>query len=255
MGVRLHVLSGGRLRSDKGLFTPGRDEGVRETAPVACFLIRHPQAVALFGTGCHPDVATDPIKCWGGLAKAFQPEFTPEETVVPELGRLGLGSDDVDLVVCSHLHMDHCGANAFFRRATCVVHARELVTARDPRSEGKGYFRADWDHPMQFREVEGEQDLFGDGRVVVIPAPGHTPGMMMAAVTLDRTGIVLLASDAVIVRANLDDDLVPRNTWDAAAWRRSADEIRRWQARGALVVFGHDAEQWATLKKGSDAYD
>jgi hypothetical protein len=48
---------------------------------------------------------------------------------------------------------------------------------------------------------------------------------------------------------------VPRDTWDAAAWRRSADEIRRWQARGALVVFGHDAEQWATLKKGPDAYD
>jgi glyoxylase-like metal-dependent hydrolase (beta-lactamase superfamily II) len=255
VSVRLHVLAGGRLRSDKGLFTPGRDEGVRATAPVACFLIRHPQGLALFDTGCHPEVATDPFKRWGGLAKAFRPEFTPEETVVPELGRLGLGADDVDLVVCSHLHMDHCGANAFFRRATCVVQARELATARDPKSEGKGYFRADWDHPMPFREVEGEQDLFGDGRLVVVPVPGHTPGMMMAAVGLDRTGTMLLASDAVIVRANLDEDLVPRNTWDAEAWRRSAAEIRRWQARGAFVVFGHDAEQWAALKKGPDAYE
>lgn len=255
MNVRLHVLSGGTLIADKGLFTPGRDDGVRIPTPVACFLIRHPQALVLFDTGCHPDVATDPFGRWGGLAKVFRPAFGATETVVPELERLGLGPDDVDLVVCSHLHMDHCGANAFFRRATAVVHARELATARDPAMEGKGYYRADWDHPMGLRELEGEHDLFGDGRVVLIPAPGHTPGTMMAAVALDQTGSVLLASDAVIVRANLDEDLVPRNTWDAAAWRRSATEIRRWQARGAMVVFGHDPEQWAGLRKGPDAYD
>lgn len=255
MSVRLHVLSGGRLRADKGLFTPGRDEGQREEAPVLCFLIRHPQGLALFDTGCHPDVATAPRERWGGLAKAFEPCFAPEETVVPELGRLGLRPDDVDVVLCSHLHMDHCGANAFFRRATCVVHAREMATARDPKSEGRGYFRDEWDQPMPWREIEGEHDVFGDGRVVLVPAPGHTPGMTMAAVSLDRTGTVLLASDAVIVQENLDEDLVPRNTWDTDLWRRSAAEIRRWQARGAWVVFGHDRRQWAGLRKGPEWYE
>lgn len=161
----------------------------------------------------------------------------------------------MDLVVCSHLHMDHCGANEFFRRATCVVHARELATARDPASEGRGYFRADWDHPTRWREVDGETDLLGDGRVVLIPAPGHTPGTMMAALALDSTGTVLLASDAMYTRENLDEELAPRQSWDREAWHRSAAEIRRWRDRGTLVVYGHDREQWETLRKGPDAYD
>jgi glyoxylase-like metal-dependent hydrolase (beta-lactamase superfamily II) len=255
MTMRLQVLSGGRIRSDKALFTPGRGEGVKVVTPVWCFLIRHPQGLVLFDTGCHPDVATDPFRRWGGLAKAFQPVFTADETVVAELGRLGLGPDDVDLVVCSHLHMDHCGANEFFPRATCIVHSRELQTARDPASEGRGYFRADWDHPTKWREVEGEEDLFDDGRVVLVPAPGHTPGTMMALVALDRTGTVLLASDAVYTRENLDLDLAPRQNWDAEAWHRSAAEIRRWRERGALVVYGHDPEQSEILQQGPDAYE
>jgi glyoxylase-like metal-dependent hydrolase (beta-lactamase superfamily II) len=255
MAIRLHVLSGGKIRSDKALYTPGRGDGVKVVAPVACFLIHHPQALILFDTGCHPDVATDPFKRWGGLAKAFQPVFTPADTVVPELGRLGHGPDDVDLVICSHLHMDHCGANEFFRRATCLVHARELATARDPLSEGRGYFRADWDHPTRWREVDGEVDLMGDGRVLLVPAPGHTPGTMMAAVALDRSGTLLLASDAMYTRENLEEDLAPRQVWDAEAWHRSAAEIRGWQGRGASIVFGHDPEQWETLRKGRDAYE
>lgn len=252
--MKLHVLSGGRLRLNKGLFTPGRDEGTRVVVPVLCFLIRHPQGTVLFDTGCHPAVATEPEGRWGGLARAIAPAFHPGEEVVGDLRRLGVSPQDVDLVVNSHLHMDHSGGNEFFTKAACVVHARELETARDPAMEGKGYFRADWDHPMPFRAVEGEHDLFGDGRVVLLPVPGHTPGMMMALVSLDRDGMILLASDTVLMRENLEEEIVPKNTWDAPTMLTSLQEVRRWQARGALLIFGHDVEQWATLRKGADAY-
>ncbi len=253
--MKLHVLSGGRLRVNKGIFTPGRDEGKQIVAPVLCFLIRHPQGIVLFDTGCHPAVAADPAARWGGLARVFAPSFAPGEEVIGELERMGLSPDDVDLVINSHLHMDHCGGNEFFKKATCVVHARELETARDPAMEGKGYFRADWDHARPFRAVEGEHDLFGDGRVVLIPAPGHTPGMMVALVGLDRTGLILLASDTVLMRENLEEAIFPKNTWSAPALLDSLQEVRRWKARGALLVFGHDPEQWASLRKGSDAYE
>jgi glyoxylase-like metal-dependent hydrolase (beta-lactamase superfamily II) len=254
-GVKLHVLSGGCIRLKKGIFTPGRDDGKLIDTPVICFLIRHPRGNVLFDSGCHPAVATDPAGRWGGLARAFIPVFKPDEAIVGELQKIGLTPDDVDLVINSHLHMDHSGGNEFFRRAEAVVHTRELEVARDPAMEGKGYFRADWDHGRPWREIDGQLDVFGDGRLVLLPCPGHTPGMTIAVVTLERTGTVLLASDAVIVRENLDEELVPRNAWDTTKLIEGVREIQRWQSRGAFVVFGHDAEQWATLRKGAEAYD
>lgn len=253
--VRLHVLSGGSIKLKKGVFTPGRDDERVVDTPVLCFLIRHPQGNVVFDTGCHPAVATDPAGRWGGLARAFVPSFTADRAIVGELARIGVAPDDIDLVINSHLHMDHSGGNEFFARAEAIVHARELVTARDPALEGKGYFRADWDHGRPWREIHGEVDVFGDGRLVLIPCPGHTPGMTIAIVRLDRTGTVLLASDAVIVRENLDEELVPRNAWDVEHLLRGVKEIRRWQSNGAFVVFGHDMDQWPQLKKGAEAYD
>ena len=126
---------------------------------------------------------------------------------------------------------------------------------RDPESEGKGYFRADWDHPMPVEAIEGEKDLFGDERVVALPLPGHTQGLIGALVNLDRTGTFLLAADAVSVRQNLDTGYAPKNTWNADLFHNSMDEIRRIEAGGATVLCGHDAAQWAGLKKGADAYD
>jgi len=253
--MKMHVLSGGRLRMKKHIFISeaGRDETL--DLPVSCFLLRHAQANVLFDTGCHPSAATDPQARWGGLARAMVPIGEPEANLIHELGRIGIGVDDIDVVVNSHLHMDHCGCNEFFKRATMMIHARELATARDAASEGKGYFRADWDHPMAVDAIERERDLFGDGRVVLIPLPGHTPGTTGALARLDQSGSMLLTADAVTLRANLDADTVPKNTWNAELFLKSMAEIRRIESGGATVICGHDLAQWETLKKGERAYE
>jgi glyoxylase-like metal-dependent hydrolase (beta-lactamase superfamily II) len=103
--------------------------------------------------------------------------------------------------------------------------------------------------------VKGERDLFGDGRVVLVPLPGHTPGTMGAQVNLDRDGSFLLVSDAVSLRANLDADTVPRNTWNADALLKSFAEIRRIEKAGSKVICGHDDAQWQSLRKGAETYD
>jgi len=103
--------------------------------------------------------------------------------------------------------------------------------------------------------VTGEKDVFGDGRVVLVPLPGHTPGTMGAMVNLDRDGAFLLASDAVSLRHNLDTDTAPRNTWNVEAFLKSFAEIRHIAQSNATVICGHDDAQWPTLKKGQDAYE
>ncbi|HYN00388.1 MAG TPA: N-acyl homoserine lactonase family protein, partial [Aestuariivirgaceae bacterium] len=171
------------------------------------------------------------------------------------LKALGVSPDDISIVVCSHLHPDHCGCNQFFRRSTIFVHARELAAAKAPGAEKSGYLASDFDNSVPMKVVEGETDLFGDGKIRLLPLPGHTPGTMGAFVTLDNSGAFLLAADSLSLRGNLDRNIVPRNTWNKEACLMTFERIRQIEADGAKIICGHDDGQWSGLRKGADAYD
>ena len=79
---------------------------------------------------------------------------------------------------------------------------------------------------MPIDAIAGERDLFGDGRIVLLPLAGHTPGTMARSLTLDRSGAFLLASDTVSLRETLDHGLVPRNTWNADVLVKSLAEVQ-----------------------------
>jgi len=253
--MKLHILPGGRLRMRRNVFYPEAQRDETLDLPINCYLLRHPQGNVLFDTGCHPDTATDPVGRWGVQAKFLTPLHRAQDTVVHALGSLGLQANDIDLVINSHLHTDHCGCNGYFRRATVICHARELETARSPLGTAIGMLGQDWDHPMPFRTFESQHDVFGDGRIVLLPMPGHTPGMSCALISLDRTGSMLLTSDAIAIKDHLDRGIQPRQTWDQDAATRSMDEIRRIAASGTTVVFGHDDGQWHELLTGEQVYD
>ena len=253
--MKMHCLSGGRLRMRKSIYLPDSDRSETIELPVSSILLRHSQGNVLFDTGCHPSVADEPEARWGGLAKLMVPIMRPGDNVLTGLAEIGLQPDDIDVVVCSHLHPDHCGCNAFFKRATFVIHAKEIEAARAPGAENAGYLKADWDHPAPVDAIAGERDLFGDSRIVLMPLPGHTPGMTGALVALDRSGAFLLASDTVSLRGTLDTGIVPRNTWNGDALLKSLAEVKRIEAGGATILCGHDAAQWDRLKKGAAFYD
>jgi glyoxylase-like metal-dependent hydrolase (beta-lactamase superfamily II) len=253
--MKMHLLACGRLRMRKSIFLPAVDRSETIELPVSSALLRHGQANVLFDTGCHPTVPENPAARWGGLAKLMVPIMQPGQHVLTGLADLGLSPDDIDVVINSHLHPDHCGCNAFFRKATFLVHAKELDAARAPESEAAGYLAADWDQPMPFDALTGERDVFGDGRVVLLPLPGHTPGSIGALAQLESSGTFLLAGDTVSLRETLDTGIVPRNTWNGDALLKSLAEVRRIEAAGATVICSHDARQWGTLRKGADAYD
>ena len=253
--MKMHILPGGRLRMRKRVYLPdaGRDETIE--LPVSSVLVRHAQGNVLIDTGCHPSVAENAEVRWGGMTKFITPIMGPNDNVLAGLSGLGLRAEDIDLVVNSHLHPDHCGCNAFFKKATVIVHALDLEAARAPDNLARGYLPIEWDHPLPMETISRERDLFNDGRIVLIPLPGHTKGSMGALVGLDRSGQFLLAADAVSLRALLDRDIVPRNTSNAEMFLKSLAEIRRLEKGGATVLCGHDAEQWETLRKGAQAYD
>jgi glyoxylase-like metal-dependent hydrolase (beta-lactamase superfamily II) len=253
--MKMHALSGGRLRLRKSVYWPDADRSEMIEVPVSAYLLRHGQGNVLFDSGCHPSVAENAEARWGGLARFMTPISPPGDNVVENLRAIGIETEDVDLVVCSHFHSDHCGCNAFFRKATVICHAKELAAARAPNAVAMGYLPVDWDQPMPFQEIDGQFDVFGDERIVLVPVPGHTPGTLAALINLDRSGSFLLASDSVSLRVMLDREVIPKNTWNVEQALASLAEIKRIEAGGATVLCGHDETQWATLKKGRDAYD
>lgn len=252
--MRMHVLAGGRLKMRRSIYYPGSPREETVELPVSCVLLRHPQGNVLFDTGCNPLVASEPEARWGGLARVMTPIFAAEDTVVHQLALTNLRPDDIDLVICSHLHPDHCGCNASFRRATVLVQGTELAAARAEGATAQGFLPGEWDVGSRFDVVEGERDVFGDGRITLLPMPGHTPGSMAAQVTLDRDGPFLLAADAAPVRACIDGRYAPKNSWDGEIALRSIEAIARLERAGVIVICGHDDLQWKGLRKGSDFY-
>jgi len=253
--MKMHVLSGGRLRMRKNIFYTDASRDDQLDLPVSCILLRHAQGNVLFDTGCHPTIAENAEARWGGLAKFMTPVMPPGEHVLTGLRAVGLGPEDIDIVVCSHLHTDHCGCNELFKKSTIIVHAKELEAAKAPGSDNSGYFSADWDNDIPMKIIEREEDVFGDGKLTLVNLPGHSPGTIGALVKLDRSGEFLLTSDAVSVRANLDANHAPRNTWNTEQFLQSFAKVRALEKAGATVICSHDEAQWSTLRKGSNAYD
>lgn len=253
--MKMHLLSGGRLRVKRSIYIPEASREETIDLPVMAALFRHPGANVLFDTGCHPSVETDAEARWGGLARAMVPIGPPKADVISSLAQIGLGPGDIDIVINSHLHPDHCGCNEFFTGATFICHEEELAAARGEGAMARGYLPADWDHPMSIEGIAGHHDILDDGRLVTIPLPGHTPGMMGLRASLDRSGDVLLVSDAVTLQRNLPNDEVPRNAWNADALLESYDTVRGFENNGALVICGHDEAQWQTLKRGGEPYE
>ncbi|MBT3991335.1 MAG: N-acyl homoserine lactonase family protein [Rhodospirillaceae bacterium] len=253
--MKMNILSGGRLQMKRDIFIPSAGPEEIVDLPVMCFLLRHPEGNVLFDTGCHPSAAVDAKTRWGGLAEAIRPTMGKKDNVVDGLGSVGLTAADIDVVVNSHFHMDHCGCNEFFTQATMIVHSAELDRVRDPKLEGKGYFKADWDTGQEFDVINAQRDLFGDDRIVLLPLPGHTPGLTGALINFDNSGSFLLASDSVALKENLNPEIMSKNIWDEDLTLKSITEINKIQSQGTTIIFGHDEGQWKQLKKGAEAYD
>lgn len=254
--MRMHLIPGGRLRVDRSFYFPDAYEGEKIELPIISVLLKHAQGNVLFDTGCHPDVAVDIEKRWGLLAGVhMEALFKPEETVPGQLPLAGVGVDDIDLVICSHFHVDHCGCNALFKKATVLCHAKELEAASSPLAGEAGYVRGEWDTGQTINTFDGQHDVFGDGKITLLPMPGHTPGMTVAHVALEKDGEFLLVSDSIALEDNLHNRFAPPFNWDAETSYASMDEMDRFRVRGATLIYGHDDAQWRRLRKGAQYYE
>ena len=260
--MKLTIFQCGSLKSKKHLFTMGKDVGVDFTVPVPFFLIEHPRGLILYDTGNALEVAQDKVKHWGaGVVGAYDPLMTEDDFVVRQLAWAGIAAERITHVILSHLHLDHAGGVGHFPKARYIVQKEEMRYAYVPDFFQRGaYIRADFDKPdLDWVLLNGPQDprgdLFGDGRVVILPTPGHTPGHQSLLVDLPNNGRFLLTGDGAYTEEILDEDLLPGLVQNPSQAIDSINLMRHLRDQGVKVITGHDPTAFARLRRYPEFYD
>ena len=184
------------------------------------------------------------------------PTITFDRDVVSALADLGLRPEDIDILITTHFDPDHAGMNDAFSSAEIVAQRAGYEEARNGQPRA-AITREHWDAPnLRYRLVDGDTELLPG--LELISTPGHAPGHQSVLVRLPNTGPVLLAIDAVAQASAFrpDREAAPMDL-DAAGAVQSTRKLLDLAAQEqvALVVHGHDGDQWAALKTAPEFYD
>jgi N-acyl homoserine lactone hydrolase len=196
--------------------------------PINVAVIEHTDGLVLFDTGQDRASLTDPGYFPGGITGAMyrrsaRASIRADQTLTAGLGGLGYSASDVSVVVLSHLHQDHIGGLAQFSHARIYVSQAEWDSLDAPRAELAGLMRRHIDLPglawtritpaptsdPALRPFTVAHDLFGDGSLVLIPTPGHTPGSLSLVVRRPGRPALALVGDLTFAADLLERGHVP----------------------------------------------
>lgn len=252
MGLAIYALTCGHLEGELSYLMEGGEGRIR--LPIPSYLIEHPKGTALFDTGMHPDCQHDPAGRVGArVAGLFAFDYHKGEEISARLAALGRDPARIDLIINSHFHFDHVGGNALIPNATMLVQRREWDAGMDPDIAAKrGFNPRDFDLGHKLRLLDGEHDVFGDGSVLCLPTPGHTPGHQSLKLRLPH-GDIVLAADSCYFCRTLRERRLPRFVHDRDQMHASLDRLAALEKSGARIFFGHDPEFWATVPQAPTA--
>jgi N-acyl homoserine lactone hydrolase len=220
-----------------------------------CVLVETPEGRLLWDTSCPRDWASrwEPT----GLQEFFPYDQVNEDQYLDSrLRQQGLEPGDIDYLVLSHLHFDHCGNAKLFENSgaklVCSKKEQEFAYGFEGLFTG-AHLKTDYEG-LKWETFDGDTEFLPG--VTLIEAPGHTPGTLAMRVDLADTGTMIFTSDAVYMGASYGPPATPAAIVnDLTAWYGSVEKIRRLaEETNATVVFGHDSEQMATLRVAPDSY-
>ena len=194
----------------------------------SCYVIKHGSDVMVWDTG-------------------FTPGSNPNATNKPiadELAQLHVKPEDVKYVGISHFHADHTGQLAPFTNATLLIGKGDWdgITSNPPMGGANVAGFKDWiGTNRKVEALSSDKDVFGDGSVMMLRTPGHTPGHMSLLVRLKEKGPVILAGDAAHFHENYVHDGVPGFNYDRAQTIASIERIKQIEKNlKATLIIQHD---------------
>jgi N-acyl homoserine lactone hydrolase len=170
----------GEIESDKSTFTYMCFAGEKIKVDIPIFYIEGPKENILVDTGSYKDLMA---KYWPGRGKDFQ-DFDEG------LDSVGLSPKDIDIVIYTHLHHDHCGYHSKIPNAKAIVQEDEWLFAMAPHPLQAQFYPRDLYENMDVMLVKGDYQVT-EG-VKILWTPGHTPGTQSVAIETKR-GLAIIA--------------------------------------------------------------
>ena len=201
----------------------------------SCYLIKHGDDYMLWDTG-HAMNA---------------PAVASKVSVLDQLAQLRVLPEQVRFIGISHYHPDHSGQAATLPQATLLIGKGDwdVLTSAKPLAGASPALFAPWiSGGAKVEPVPLDKDVFGDGSVVMLATPGHTPGHHSLLLRLRQMGPVLLTGDLAHFRENYEALGVPGFNTHRAETLASLDRFKQIAANlQATVVIQHDARDIGKL--------
>ena len=207
--------------------------GLKVQLAFSCYLIRHGDDYMVWDTG-NP-AGTTPT--------------APKTSLVDLLAQLNVKLAQVKYVGISHYHGDHTGQVSSFPQSTLLIGKGDWDVLTEPKSSGMAGPFANWlTGGGKVEPVPADKDVFGDGSVIMLGMPGHTPGHHSLLVKLKDMGNVLISGDLSHFHENYESNGVPTFNTDRAASLASIDRFKKIAANlKATVIIQHDARDVGKL--------
>jgi N-acyl homoserine lactone hydrolase len=205
----------------------------------SCYLIKHGNDYLVWDTGNPPATGKTPAPT------------APSSSLVEQLAQLHLTPEQITFVAISHYHGDHVGQVASFPQATLLIGKGDWEVLNEsmpnPGVDPKNF--AHWiSGGGKVEPIIGDKDVFGDGSVIMLNTPGHTPGHHSLLVKLKDMGNVLITGDLAHFRENYDGNGVPTFNTSRAETLASLDRFKQLAANlKATVIIQHDARDIGKL--------
>ena len=251
---RIYIFDDGGIKGlDPKLFNFERSELKEVDFIDVSYLIVHPRGTLMFDSG---EIADAELKA-GPTTKGV---MSADKPLLPQLAAAGYQPADINYFALSHYHGDHTGNANEFAGATWIVQKAE----RD--------FMFAADHPQgtiidvtSFAKLKDAKtkilnnenfDVFGDGTVVLMSAPGHTPGHQVLAVKLAHRGLVVLAGDLYHYPEERTTGRTPTFEFNAEQSKASRAKIEKFvKDNHAELWIEHDIATHASLPRSPQFVD
>ena len=208
-------------------------KGLNVQLTFSCYLIKHGNEYLVWDTG-------NPAAVPGKVEPT-----APKSSLVEQLAQLHLKPEQISFVGVSHYHGDHIGQVASFPQATLLIGKGDWEVLNQP-APNPGVNAANFAHWIsgggKVEPLSGDKDVFGDGSVIMLNTPGHTPGHHSLLVKLKDKGNVLISGDLAHFRENYDSNGVPTFNTSRAETLASLDRFKQLATNlNATVIIQHDA--------------
>jgi len=252
---RIYVLECGESKTNdvSANWSPGVNVGMAWEFSDNCYLIRHGDRLFLWDSGMSDAIAAKPegVTAASGLLTMWV-----RKTLASQLGALGVGPAEITDIAFSHFHSDHVGNANLFTAARLYIQEPEYDAAFGPNAAKFNFNPALYDKLRSNPTVKlhGDYDVFGDGSVLIVSTPGHTPGHQCLLVRLPERGTIVLSGDMVHFQDNWIHRRVPSRNFDKDQSLQSMEKVAALlAAQHAELWINHDKAQSASIPKAPQA--